>query len=175
MLFEPVAIADSITSSRVYAPWSMVEPACGIQVKTDLCACWNWVVLHCCTVKDTSERWYHDGTPQSETALRSEVRISDVVEEGGVEYVLVASPSLGPSGTSKIRSSPSKRKRIISRSPTNLPQKFEISSPPASPQRQSVVEDPFFASALAAQASRGKSRRSGFDRRAAQLFQMGFP
>ena len=53
--------------------------------------------------------------------------------------------------------------------------RFEISSPPASPQRRSLVEDPSFESALAAQASRWKSRRSGRDRRAAPVFQMGFP
>ena len=53
--------------------------------------------------------------------------------------------------------------------------KCQVSSPPASPPRRSLVEDPSFASALAAPGSRGKSRRSGRDRRAAPVFQMGFP
>ena len=44
MLSESVAIADSITSSPVYAPWSVVESASVSQVITDLCACWDWVV-----------------------------------------------------------------------------------------------------------------------------------
>ena len=56
-----------------------------------------------------------------------------------------------------------------------LPRKFEISNPPFSPQRRSLVEDPGFACALAAQASRGKSRWSGRDLRNAPVFQMGFP
>ena len=56
-----------------------------------------------------------------------------------------------------------------------LPRKFEISSPLANPQRLSLIEDPSFASALAAQASRGKSRRSGGYQHAAPVFQMGFP
>ena len=56
-----------------------------------------------------------------------------------------------------------------------LPQRFEVFNPPASPQMQSLVEDPSFASALAAQASRGKTRRSGRARRALPVFQMGFP
>ena len=60
--------------------------------------------------EDTSERWYHGGTPRSETSTRPGVRISDVVEEGRVEYVPVAAPALGPSGPSKIRSSSSQRK-----------------------------------------------------------------
>ena len=38
MLSESVAIADSITSSPVYAPWSVMESASASQVITDLCA-----------------------------------------------------------------------------------------------------------------------------------------
>ena len=76
---------------------------------------------------------------------------------------------------SKISSLSSKRKRKITRSPVKLPRRFEVSSPPASPPRRSLVEDSSFASALAAPASRGKSRRSRRDRRAAPVFQMGFP
>ena len=71
------------------------------------------------TAKDTIERWYHGGTPRSETSSRPGVRISDVVEEGRVEYAPVAAPALAPPGPSKIRSSPSKRKRKISRSPVS--------------------------------------------------------
>ena len=175
MLSESVAIADSITSSPVYAQWSIVESASARQVIADLCACWDRVVLRRRTTKDTSERWYHGSTPRSETASRPEVRISDVVEEGRVEYVPVAPPALGPPGPSKISSSSSKRKRKITRSPVKIPRRFEVSSPPASPTRRSLVEDPSFASALAAPASRGKSRRSGRDRRATPVFQMGFP
>ena len=39
MLCESVAIANSITSSPVYAPWIIVERACAGQVITDLRAC----------------------------------------------------------------------------------------------------------------------------------------
>ena len=127
------------------------------------------------TAKDTSERWYHGGTPRSETASKPEVRISDVVEEGRVEYVPVAAHVLGPPGPSKIRTSPGKRKRKVFRSPMKLPRRFEISSPPASPERRSLVKDPSFASASATQASRGKPRRSGRDQRASPAFHMGFP
>ena len=175
MLSESVAIADSITSSPEFAPWSVVASASASQVISSLCACWDRVVLRRCAVKDTSERWYHSGTPRSETASRPGVRILDVVEEGRVEYVPVGPPALGSPGPSKIRSPSSKRKRKITRSPVKFPRRFEVSSPPASPPRRSLVEEPSFASALAASTSRGKSRRSGRDRRAAPVFQMGFP
>ena len=114
MLPESVAIADSIASSPVYAPWSVVESAFESQVFNDLCACWDPVVLRRRTAKDTNERWYHGGTPRSETASKTGVRKSDDVEEGPVEYTLVAAPVLGPPEASKICSSPSNQKRKIS-------------------------------------------------------------
>ena len=175
LLSESVAIADSITSSPVYAPWSVVASASASQVIADMCACWDWVVLRRRSAKDSSERWYHCGTHRSETASKPGVRISDVVEEGRVEYVPVAPAALGPPGPSRIHFSSSKRKRKVTRSPVKLPRRFEVSSPPASPPRRSLVEDISFASALAASTCRGKSRRSGRDRRAAPVFQMGFP
>ena len=70
MLSESVGIVDGITSSHVYAPWSIVETTCAGQVVTDLRASWDPVVLRRCTAKDTSERRYHGGTPRSETASR---------------------------------------------------------------------------------------------------------
>ena len=175
MLSESVAIADSIASTPVYAPWSVVASASASQVIADMCTFWDPVVLRRRSAKDTSERWYHGGTPRSETASRPGVRISDVVEEGRVEYVPVAPPALGLPGPSRIHSSSSKRKRKVTRSPVKLPLRLEVSSPPASPPKLSLVEDPSFASALTASTSRGKSRRSGRDRRAAAVFQMGFP
>ena len=175
MLSESVAIADSITSSPVDAPWSVVASASASQVIDDVCACWDWVVLRRRSAKDTSERWYHGGTPRRETASKPGVRILDVVEEGRVEYVPVAPTALGPPGPSRIHSSSSKRKRKVTRSSLKLPRRFDVSSRPAGPPRRSLVDDPSFASALVASASHGKSRRSGRDRRASPVIQMGFP
>ena len=56
MLSESVAIVDSITSSPAYAPWTAVESSCASQVITDLCACWDWVVLRRRIAKNISER-----------------------------------------------------------------------------------------------------------------------
>ena len=175
MLSESVATADSISSSPLYAPWSVVASASSSQVIADMYSCWDRVVLRRRSAKDTSERWHHGSTPRVETTSRPGVRISDVVEEGGVEYVLVGPPVVGSPGPSKISSPSSKRKRKITRSPVKLPRRFEVSSPPLSPPRRSLVEDPSSASALAAPSSRGKSRWSGCDRCAAPVFQMGFP
>ena len=61
MLSESIAIAVSITSGPVYAPGTDAESASANRLITDLCACWEWVVLRRCTAKDTSERWYHGG------------------------------------------------------------------------------------------------------------------
>ena len=175
MLSESVAIADSFASSPVYAPWSVVASGSANQVIADMCIFWDGVILRRRSAKDTSERWYHGGTPRSETASRPGVKISDVVEEGRVEYVPVAPPALGPPGPSGIHSSCNKWKRKVTRSPVKLPRRFEVSSPPASPPRRYLLDDPSFASALTASTFRGKSHRSGRDRGAAPVFQMGFP
>ena len=53
---EYVAVADSITSSSVFAPWSLVGTACAGQVVSGLRACWYEVVLCHRTAKDTNER-----------------------------------------------------------------------------------------------------------------------
>ena len=163
MLSESVAIADSITSISVYASLSLVGTAGAGQIVSDLCACWDRAVLRRRTAKDTTERWYHGGTSGSQTASRPGLRIPDVVEEGLVEYVPVASPALGPPGPSKIPSSPSKRKKKISRSTVKLPQNIEISSPPAAFRKRSLEQNPNFACALTEKTSHGKSHRNGRD------------
>ena len=103
------------------------------------------------------------------------MRVSDVVEEGRVEYVPVAPPALVPLGLSMIRFSPAGGRERFLEAPVKLLGKFKISSPTATSQKRFLVENPSFASALTAQVSRGKSRRSGRDRRADAVLQMGFP
>ena len=63
---------------------------------------------------DSQEQWYAvDGIrPSSEnSASRSGVRISNVAEEGRVEYVPVNVPSFGIPGSSNLRVSSGKSKR----------------------------------------------------------------
>ena len=87
-------------------------------------ACWDQASVHRPTAKDTSERCYYGSTPRSEASSRTGVRISIVVEEVHVEYVLVTGPDLGAPGPSKIPAYPGERKREIARSPMKLPRKF---------------------------------------------------
>ena len=55
MLSDSVAIADSLTSSSVCAPWSHVETVSVGQVLKDLRACWDQVSQRGRTAKDTCE------------------------------------------------------------------------------------------------------------------------
>ena len=70
MLSESVAIAGSISSSPVFAPWNVVASASSSQVIANMCSCWDRVVLRRRSAKDTSERWHHGSTPRVETTSR---------------------------------------------------------------------------------------------------------
>ena len=91
MLAESAAICDSITNSAVFGPWSHVETASSSQVVAEVSACVNQAVDRRRALKDSEEQWYAVGgiRPSSEdSASRSGVRISNIVEEGRVETFL---------------------------------------------------------------------------------------
>ena len=177
MLAEAAAICNSITNSAVFEPWSHVETASCAQVVTEVCACVNQAVDRRRAVKDSQEQWFALGGigPSSEdSASRSGVRISNIVEEGGVEYVPVRTPSVTVPGPSNLRVSSGKsKKRAISQSPVK--RRFKIASPPLSSQQHPVVEDLGLSAALDRQQSRKNSRRNGRNRRAAPVFEWGLP
>ena len=131
MLAEFAAICDSITSSAVFELWSHVETVFRSQVVAENCACVNQVVDRRRAVKDSQEQWYAVGAirPSSEdSASRSSVKISNIVEEGRFEYVLVSVLSSSTPGHSNLRVSSGKsRKRKNSRNPDK--RRFEIASP----------------------------------------------
>ena len=56
MLSEAAAIADSITSSSVYLPWSTVESESSARLCADLKTCFEKAVERRRVVKDTSEQ-----------------------------------------------------------------------------------------------------------------------
>ena len=101
-------------------------------------------------LKDSQEQWYAvvGLRPSSEDLTsRSGVRISNVVEEGWVEYVPVRAPSASVPGPRKFRVSSGKfRKRSISRSPVK--RRFEIASPAPVSHQHRLVEDMSFSAAL---------------------------
>ena len=168
MLTESAAISDRITHSAVFEPWSHVETTSRSRVVADVCGCENEALDRRRSVKDSQEQWYAVGgiRPSSEEPTsRSGVRISNIVEEGRVEYVLVRAPSASVPGPSNLRVSSGKsKKRSISRSPVKT--RFEIASPPPASEQQRLVEDLSFSVALDRQQSSKKSRRSARKRRA---------
>ena len=178
MLSEAAAISDSITSSSVYVPWCTVKSESSGQIISDLKTCFEKVLERRRVVKDTSDQWYRLGAvrPSSgESSSQCGVRISTVVEEGQVDYVPVAAPSPKVGGHRRHSSSAGKGKKKMSHSPVKVHRQFEISSPPVSSRKRTVSDDPSFAAALMTESPRGKTRRSGRDRKAAPIFQGGMP
>ena len=177
LLAESAAFSNRITHSAVFEPWSHVEIASGSQVVADVCGCVNEAPDRWRVVKDSQEHWYAVGgiRPSSEDSRsRSGVRISNILEEGRVEYVRVRVPSRFSPGPSNLRVSSGKsKKRTISRSPVQ--RRFEVASPPPASQQHRIVEDLSFSAALDRQQSCKKSRRSERKRRAALVFQGGLP
>ena len=93
----------------------------------DLRACWYRATLRQRNAKVTIEWCYHGGN-RSETSSGPGMWLSDVVEEGRVEYVSVTSLALGPPGLSMIHYSPRKMKKKISQSSVKLSWNLEIAS-----------------------------------------------
>ena len=176
MLAESAALSEKITHSAVFEPWSHVEITSRSQVVADVCGCVIEALDWRRVVKDSQEQWYAVGgiKPSSEDSTsRSGVRISNIVEEGPVEYVPVGVPSFISTGPSNLRVSSGKSKKTISRSPVK--RRFEVASPPPASLQHRIVEDLSFSAALDRQQSCKKSRRSERKRRAAPVFQGGLP
>ena len=178
VLCEAAAISNRITSSSVYVPWSAVESESSPRIISDLKTCFEKVLERRRMVKDTSEQWYRLGAvrPSSgESTSQCGVRISTVVEEGQVDYVPVAAPSHKVASHSRCLSSPGKGKKKVSHSSVQVRRQFEVASPPVSSRKRTVTDDPNFTAALISESPRGKTRKSGRDRKAAPIFQGGMP
>ena len=177
MLNEFAAISDRITHSALFEPWSHVETTSRSQVVADVCGCVSEALDRRRMLKDSQEQWFAVGgirLSSDGSTSRSGVRISKVVEEGRVEYVLVRTPSTSVPGPSNLRVSSGKfRKRSISRSPVK--RRFEISSPSPTSQQHRLVEDVSLSAALDRQHSCKKPRRRERKRRATPVFQGGLP
>ena len=177
MLAESAANSDRITRSAVFEPWRHVETTSRSQVVADVCGCVTRAIDWRRAVKDSQEQWYAvEGIrPSSEdSASQSGVRISNIVEEGRVEYVPVRVPFPDSAGSSNLLVFPGKsKKRTVSRSPVKRP--FEVARPPTASQQHRIAEVLGFGAALDRQRSCKKSRLSERKRRAAPVFQGGLP
>ena len=177
MLAESPAISDRITRSAIFEPWSHVENASRPQVVADVCVCVNQALDRRRVIKVSQEQWYAVGRirPSSEdSASRSGVRISNIVEEGRVEYVPVRVPFPISPGPSNLRVCSGKsKKKTISRS--SVKRRFKVASPPPASQQHRIVEDLGFSAALDRHQFCNTSWHSESKRKAAPVFQGGLP
>ena len=90
MLNTAVNAADAVRNSSKFNPWGAIGVEAGPAV-ANLNSCREKNVSRRKAVKDTRECWFSAETVASsavgETAPRTTVRISDVVEVGDVQYV----------------------------------------------------------------------------------------
>ena len=169
MLNTAVTAADAVRNSDRFDPWGATGVEAGPDI-ADLKSCREKILSHRKAVKDTRERWFSAETVASsavsESAPRTTVRISDVVEVGDVQYV-AEHEKLGLPCCSRSTSSPGKsKKRQTSLSPGVSKKKFSVASP--------SVSRPSFKSALQKSFEKSGAKRSGRDRRNAPVFQGGY-
>ena len=167
MLNNAVTATDAVRNSARFDPWGAIVVEAG-PVIIDLKSCREKILSQRKAVKETRERWFSAETIASsadgESAPRTTVRISDVVEVGDVQYV-AEHEKLGLPCCS--RSSPGKgKKRQSPTSPGVSKKQFSVSSP--------SVSRPSFESALQKSFEKSGVRRSGRDRRNAPVFQGGY-
>ena len=167
MLNNAVTAADAVRNSARIDPWGAINVEAG-PVIIDLKSCREKILSQRKAVRDTRERWFSAETVASsavgESAPKTTVRISDVVEVGDVQYV-AEHENLGLPCCS--RSSPGKgKRRQSSASPGVTKKQFSVCSP--------SVSRPSFESALARSFEKSGARRSGRDRRNAPVFQRGY-
>ena len=145
MLNNAVTVADTVRNSARFDPWGATDVEAG-PVIIDLKSCREKILSQMKAVKDTRERWFSAETVASsavgESAPRTTVRISDVVEVGDVQYV-AEHEKLGLPCCS--RSSPGKgKKRQSSASPGVTKKQFSVCSPSVSrPSFESALEKSF--------------------------------
>ena len=167
MLNTAVTAADAVRSSNRFDPCGAIDVEAG-PIIADLKSRREKILSQRKAVKDTRERWFSTETVAlsavGESAPRTTVRISDVVEVGDVQYV-AEHEKLGLPCCS--RSSPGKGKERQSSMSLGVSKKqFSVSSPSTS--------RPSFESALQKSFEKSGARRSGRDRRNAPVFQGGY-
>ena len=167
MLNTAVTAADAVRNSNRLDPWGAINVTAG-PVIVDLKSCRAKILAQRKVAKDTRKRSFSAETVASsvvgESAPRTTVRISDVVEVGDVQYV-AEHEKLGLPFCSQSSRGKSK-KRQASMSPGVSKKQFSVSSP--------SVSRPSFESALEKNFEKSGATRSGRDRRNAPVFQGGY-
>ena len=108
-----VTAADAVRNSARFDPWGAIDVEAG-PVIADLKSCREKIMSQRKAVKDPRERWFSAETVASsvigESAPRTTVHISDVVEVGDVQYV-AEHEKFGLPCCSRSTSSPGKSKK----------------------------------------------------------------
>ena len=90
MLDTAVTAAEAVRKSSTFDPWGAIGVEAGPVIE-DLKSCREKIVSRRKALKDTQERWFGAefvvSSAVGETAPRTTVRISDVVEVGNGQYV----------------------------------------------------------------------------------------
>ena len=167
MLNTAVTAADAVQNSDRFDPWGAIGVEAG-PVIAHLKSGREKILSQRKAVKDTRERWFSAETVASsavgESAPRTTVRISDVVEVGDVQKVAepekLGLPCCSPSSPGK------GKKRQSSVSPGVSKKQFSVSSP--------SVSRPSFESALDKSFEKSGARKSGRDCRNTPIFQEGY-
>ena len=145
MLNTAVTAADAVRNSNRFDPWGAIDVEAG-PVIADLKSCREKILSQRKAEKDTRERWFSAETVASsadgESAPRTTVRISDVIQVGDVQYV-AEHEKLGLLCCS--RSSPGKGKKRQSSASTGVSKKqFPVCSPSVSrPSFESALQKSF--------------------------------
>ena len=166
MLNTAVTAADAVRNNDRFDPWGAIGVEAG-PVVADLKSCREKILSQRKAVKDTRERWFSAETVASsavgESAPRTTVRISDVVEVGDVQYVAEHEKL----GLFVVVGQVPGKARIGNRQWVLVSQKkqFSVSS--------SSVSRPSIESALEKSFEKSGAKRSGRDRRKAPVFKGG--
>ena len=142
-----VTAADAVRNGARFDPWGAIDVEVG-PVIDDLKPCREKVMSQWEAMKDTRERWFSAETVASsavgESAPRTTIRISDVVEVLVVEY-MTEHEKLGLPCCSRSTSSPGKsKKRRAPVGPGVTKKQFSVSSPSAScPSFKSAIQKSF--------------------------------
>ena len=147
MLKTAVTAADAVQNSARFDPWGAIDVEAG-PVIADLKSCRGKVLSRRKAAKVTRERWFSAETVASpavgETAPRTSVRISDVVEVRDVQYA-AEHEKFGLSCCSRSASSPGKsKKRQAPMSPGVAKKRFSVASPSTGrPSFESALQKSF--------------------------------
>ena len=163
----------------MYDPRTVVSSEVYAAVVADLKRAYDVVVVRRKDARDTSERWFGVGNVASsvvgESSGQQDVRISNVIEVGQVEYLPQSVSTQQVPSTSFAVKSPGKGKQKKSETPAKsaIKRRFEFDDESVVlPKGRGVYfDDPSFAIALRDDDKTVSSRRSGRSCRAAPVFQ----